>query len=80
MATAVGIWYDKVDFARRLFATRRLSMDSGHGQGPWDDIGGAPKHILIDYDLAEIIFPPSSDACSLPHLSSCPLICPRLAA
>ena len=37
----------KVDFARRILATRRL-LDSvpkhrlltGHGKGPWDDIGG----------------------------------------
>ena len=66
--------YDKVDFARRQFLTRRL-LDSqpagyrlltGHGKGrrPWDDIhvGGAFKHILIDHDFAENIFPPSSDA------------------
>ena len=40
--------YDKVDFARRQSATRRL-LDSkpvgyllltGHSKGPWDDIGG----------------------------------------
>ena len=42
----------KVDFARRQFLTRHL-LDSqpveyrlltGHGKGPWDDIGGAFKH------------------------------------
>ena len=63
--------YDKVDFARRQSATRRL-LDStpagfllltGHGKGPWDEVGGAFKHILIDpVDFAENIFYPSSDA------------------
>ena len=61
--------YDKVDFARRQSATRRL-LDSkpagyllltGHGKGPWDDIVGltrseafeAFRHMLIEHDLPD---------------------------
>ena len=62
MGAVISILHDKVDFARRQFATRRL-LDSqpplcrlltGHGKGPWDDIGDRWKHVRI-----ENVFPPS---------------------
>jgi hypothetical protein len=51
MGALIGrLWgrYDKVDSARRQSATRRLLdskpagylLPTGHGKGPWDDIGG----------------------------------------
>ena len=67
MGAICTILYDKVDFARCILANRRL-LDSkpagyhlltGHGKGPWDDIGDRWKHIVIDYDFAENVFPPS---------------------
>ena len=70
MGAVISILYDKVDFARRQFATRRL-LDSqpplyrlltGHGKGPWDDIGGGVKHLIDPVDFVENICFPSSDA------------------
>ena len=69
MGALITILCNKVDFARRQFATRRILATrpagylllTGHGKGPWDDIGGAFKH-LPSHDFVENISFPSSDA------------------
>ena len=71
MGAFFTVLHDKVDFARRQFATRRILATrpagylllTGHGKGPWGEVGGAIKHALVDpVDFAENIFHPSSDA------------------
>ena len=49
MGAAIGIMYGKVDFARRLLDSGHLSLVS---KWPWDDIGGAFKHVFVDYGLS----------------------------
>ena len=77
-----AILHDKVDFDRRILATRRL-LDSppvryrllaGHGKGPWDDIGGAPKHTLTHRPRFRWRHPPSG-----PHLTFDPSLISHLA-
>ena len=76
--------YPLLDFLTRLLTRVRVLflLDSkpagyrlltGHGKGPWDDIGDRWKHILIDYDFAENVFPPS-----LPQLTLEPPLDPHL--
>ena len=69
MGAVISILHDTVDFARRQFATRRLldlqpplyRLLTGHGKGPWDDIGDRWKHVPIGNAFPPSV-PPSSVA------------------